>query len=353
MKTWIVLAAVAVVSALVSGTVVKIFWPGGSVLPRIPTHDEEKRGYYLMDGALETALLTSLGNPNNPITEEDADANGGKRAGAMNWIAVELKYVDPNGRVWLVPRNVANDGASVPPLLESFVTGGLNTHARYAAIVHDHYCDLLARPNAPAGVTYAQVHEMFYHAMRSSNVDARLAGIMYTAVEMFGPPKSRSLWTRVLENLTLEERKRLNKALQGEEALAAAVVITQEAQGHIAVSGMQPPPVPEAPLSMEHWTVHAADGRPLWTSPNRVVLPTTHAPMVVAIDEDWNYAVMHPRPMNHVTDNHFTSSAIAFSTAPKEADQFRKIVAGIEKAETVPDLGKVKEMIKENTEPAP
>jgi hypothetical protein len=349
---------VAVLSMLVT-TVVVMRWAGVSILPHIPSHDEKQLGYYVMDGSKERELMTSLGNPNKPITEAEAAANGGKRAGSMNWIAVELKYVDPKGKVWIVPKGAPNDGASVPPLLESFVTGGLNTHARYAAIVHDHYCDLLAKPNPPAGVTYAEVHEMFYHAMRSSHVDARLAGIMYSAVEMFGPPKSRDLWTRVLENLTAEERRRLAKALHGEGTAAAspplasgpeAVVVSASGQGSLAVTGAVPQRRTDPRIMAESWTMPGDAGLPRWTSAERMVVPTVPSPTVVAIDSDWNYTVMQSRPVNLVQP---TGVVSAVTSAPKEADQFRKIVSGIEQAEAAPDLGKVKELIQENTQPVP
>ncbi len=164
--------------------------------PEIPEpigEGPEPFGYYVVDGKRGGKLKIDLGDPNAPPAEVE-----GKDAQSFNLTENDLVYVDPDHREWHAPKGTKNDGASVPPGLQSLVRGGLNGYSRYAAIMHDCYCDLLSGPMPPKGVDYAAVHRMFYYAMRCSHVDRRTAFIMYVAVVKFGPPQDRSVWTRLV-----------------------------------------------------------------------------------------------------------------------------------------------------------
>ena len=161
---------------------------------------ENPFGFYLIDGEKNRDLGIIIRN-----AAHSKMTGPGKRLSVLNETANELIYQDPSNFPWLVPKGTVNDGASVPPLLESFIAGGLNTDARYAAIVHDHFCDEMNSPGHFVAGGYPAIHRMFYHAMLCSGVDKRTAGFMYAAVVKFGPPQDRSLWVKFLARAMPEE----------------------------------------------------------------------------------------------------------------------------------------------------
>ena len=88
-------------------------------------------------------------------------------------------YVDPRGRTWDVPAGVVTDGASVPQFFWVAFPPFTGQY-RSAAVVHDHYCQSMSR-------SWRETHEVFYNAMRASDVDEITALTMYGAVYNFGP----------------------------------------------------------------------------------------------------------------------------------------------------------------------
>jgi hypothetical protein len=91
-----------------------------------------------------------------------------------------FQFVDPRGRRWSVPRGIAVDGASIPPILWSIIGGPFEGKYRVASIIHDHYCEVRSRP-------WQDVHRVFYDAMIASGVGQSRALLMFKAVEKFGP----------------------------------------------------------------------------------------------------------------------------------------------------------------------
>ncbi len=91
----------------------------------------------------------------------------------------ELRYVDPDGVVWIAPAGSAVDGASIPRSLWSFMGGPFDGKYRNASVLHDVAYDQHIRP-------WEQCDRMFYNAMRCSGVSAIEAKTMYFALYRFG-----------------------------------------------------------------------------------------------------------------------------------------------------------------------
>jgi hypothetical protein len=91
----------------------------------------------------------------------------------------ELRYVDPNGVVWIAPAGSVVDGASIPRSLWSFMGGPFDGKYRNASVLHDVAYDQHIRP-------WEQCDRMFYNAMRCSGVSAVEAKTMYFALYKFG-----------------------------------------------------------------------------------------------------------------------------------------------------------------------
>lgn len=91
----------------------------------------------------------------------------------------ELRYIDPQGVVWVAPAGSRVDGASVPRALWSFMGGPFEGKYRNASVLHDVAYDQKNKP-------WQDVDRMFYNAMRCSGVDAVSAKTMYYSLVRFG-----------------------------------------------------------------------------------------------------------------------------------------------------------------------
>lgn len=92
----------------------------------------------------------------------------------------EFSFRDEKNRTWLVPKGYVSDGASIPRPFWSIIGAPLSGAYRYAAIVHDYFCDRRVH-------NWEEVHLVFYKGMRAQKVDPRKAWVMYKAVYFFGP----------------------------------------------------------------------------------------------------------------------------------------------------------------------
>ena len=91
----------------------------------------------------------------------------------------ELRYTDPDGKVWIAPAGSVVDGASIPRSLWSLMGGPFEGKYRNASVLHDVSYDQKTRP-------WSECDRMFYNAMRCSGVGAVEAGTMYYALRKFG-----------------------------------------------------------------------------------------------------------------------------------------------------------------------
>jgi hypothetical protein len=91
----------------------------------------------------------------------------------------ELRYVDPDGVVWVAPAGSVVDGASIPRSMWSFMGGPFEGKYRNGSVLHDVAYDQHTRP-------WEQCDRMFYDAMRCSGVSAVEAKTMYFALYRFG-----------------------------------------------------------------------------------------------------------------------------------------------------------------------
>ena len=91
----------------------------------------------------------------------------------------ELRYTDPDGKVWIAPARSVVDGASIRRSLWSLMGGLFEGKYRNASVLHDVAYDQKTRP-------WPECDRMFYNAMRCSGVSAAEAGTMYYALRKFG-----------------------------------------------------------------------------------------------------------------------------------------------------------------------
>lgn len=91
----------------------------------------------------------------------------------------ELRYTDPDGKVWIAPAGSVVDGASIPRSLWSLMGGPFEGKYRNASVLHDVSYDQKTRP-------WPECDRMFYNAMRCSGVGAVEAGTMYYALRKMG-----------------------------------------------------------------------------------------------------------------------------------------------------------------------
>jgi Protein of unknown function (DUF1353) len=89
-------------------------------------------------------------------------------------------YIDPKGVHWDVPAGAATDGASIPLVFQAVIGGPWTESYVKAATLHDFY---IRRSSVKA----AEVHEMFYLALLATGTSQWRAGLMYGAVDTFGP----------------------------------------------------------------------------------------------------------------------------------------------------------------------
>jgi hypothetical protein len=92
----------------------------------------------------------------------------------------DFTYIDPMGTNWIAPKGLVSDGASIPQPFWSIVGGPLDGPYREGAVIHDEYCDTKT-------CTWEAAANVFYQAMRCSNVGFLKAKTMYYAVYWFGP----------------------------------------------------------------------------------------------------------------------------------------------------------------------
>jgi hypothetical protein len=92
----------------------------------------------------------------------------------------DFSFTDPNGMVWLAPKDRDVDGASIPKLVWSLIGSPFSGKYRNASVIHDIACEDKIR-------TWESVHLAFYYAMRTSEVNIIKAKIMYAAVYHGGP----------------------------------------------------------------------------------------------------------------------------------------------------------------------
>lgn len=100
--------------------------------------------------------------------------------GRSSVLLEELRYTDPNGRLWVAPKGWRVDGASIPRAAWSLVGGPYEGKYRDASVIHDVACDQKTRP-------WQDVHECFYWAMLCRGVPELQALAMFAAVWRFGP----------------------------------------------------------------------------------------------------------------------------------------------------------------------
>jgi hypothetical protein len=91
----------------------------------------------------------------------------------------ELRYTDPQGKIWIAPAGSVVDGASIPRTLWSLMGGPFEGKYRNASVLHDVAYDQKTRP-------WEECDRMFYNAMRCSGVSAVDAGMVYYSLRKFG-----------------------------------------------------------------------------------------------------------------------------------------------------------------------
>ncbi len=91
----------------------------------------------------------------------------------------ELRYMDPDGVVWIAPAGSVVDGASIPRVLWSFMGGPFDGKYRNASVLHDVAYDQKTRP-------WKECDRMFYNAMRCSGVSPTESKTMYYALYRHG-----------------------------------------------------------------------------------------------------------------------------------------------------------------------
>jgi hypothetical protein len=89
-----------------------------------------------------------------------------------------FRYLDPQGVTWLVPRGTVVNGASIPQPLWSIIGGPWDGPYRRASVIHDYFFRQKKYESA-------EVHRVFYDAMRTDNVNEVKAKLMYYAVVRF------------------------------------------------------------------------------------------------------------------------------------------------------------------------
>lgn len=135
--------------------------------------------------AFSTAAFARPGFAANEFGHFDGDVivrweigSGGKDRKML--LLENFAFVDPAGKRWEARKGYPVDGASIPPILWSFVGSPFVGRYRRASVVHDYYCHVQTE-------TWEDTHRMFYNACRAGDVPERKAKRMYTMVYRFGP----------------------------------------------------------------------------------------------------------------------------------------------------------------------
>jgi len=84
------------------------------------------------------------------------------------------------GVVWTAPKAALVDGASIPKIFWSLLSGPYEGLYRDASVNHDYETCVKERP-------WRKVHRMFYYAIRAQGETPARAKLMYLAVWHFGP----------------------------------------------------------------------------------------------------------------------------------------------------------------------
>ena len=119
----------------------------------------------------------------------------------------ELRYIDPDGIVWIAPAGSVVDGASIPRALWSLMGGPFDGKYRNASVLHDVAYDQKTRP-------WKLCDRMFYNAMRCSGVSATEAKTMYYALYRHGRHWKR---TRFLPGAAVAEDEVVPRAIAVDE----------------------------------------------------------------------------------------------------------------------------------------
>jgi Protein of unknown function (DUF1353) len=132
-----------------------------------------KKGGDLTAAAQTVPGATKWGHfDGEPVTKWNPD---GRSMTLLN----ELRYIDPNGEVWIAPAGSEVDGASIPRYLWSIMGGPFEGKYRNASVLHDVAYGEKKRP-------WQDCDRMFYNAMRCSGVGVTEAKTMYYALYRFG-----------------------------------------------------------------------------------------------------------------------------------------------------------------------
>jgi len=101
---------------------------------------------------------------------------------------VDIKYNDPNGKIWTAPKGTITDGASIPDNVTLLFGGKMNPKHLRAAIVHDAYCGKANKSQSfYQKESWKDTHRMFYQACLKNGTDKVRSGTMYAAVRLGGP----------------------------------------------------------------------------------------------------------------------------------------------------------------------
>lgn len=103
-------------------------------------------------------------------------------------LAHELNFVDAQQRMWVAPKGILTDGASIPPAFVKVVGRPTDPAFAKAAAIHDSYCGV-GNEATPYFHTrpWKDTHRMFYEALRVGGTPEKTAKTMFAAVYMGGP----------------------------------------------------------------------------------------------------------------------------------------------------------------------
>lgn len=130
-------------------------------------------------------------------------------------------FVDSRNQVWSVPRGYVTDGASIPRFLWSLAGGPFSGLYRDAAIIHDHFCDSMAR-------SWQATHRVFYDGMLARGVPKFEAQSKYRSVLYFGPRwDATHRWTSFLKINVMPRSAAATSPLRKSQKEAFAASITE------------------------------------------------------------------------------------------------------------------------------
>jgi len=117
-----------------------------------------------------------------------AELNLIKRADGQFDTPFDIKYKDPEGKVWIAPKGTITDGASIPDHFTTIFGGKMNPKHLRAAIVHDAYCGESNKGQSSfQKESWENTHRMYYKACLKNGTDKIRSGTMYAAVRLGGP----------------------------------------------------------------------------------------------------------------------------------------------------------------------